>query len=173
MVFAQAGNDDVQIAGSIDHSAWLYGGVGNDRLKGAAGDDVLLGEQGDDLLAGGSGSDLLIGGLGADRIVGNGGDDILIAGLTSYDSNETALCHVMHEWTRTDLEYDERLAHLAIGDGLNDGFVFNASTIFNDTSEDILTGSSGLDWFVFDDILDLATDLNHEAFLSDLAFING
>src|SRR5262249_10237666 len=32
VVYAQDGNDDVQVAGSINLSAWLYGGGGNDRL---------------------------------------------------------------------------------------------------------------------------------------------
>jgi Ca2+-binding RTX toxin-like protein len=54
------GDDDVQVAGSIGLSAWLYGGSGSDRLKGAAGHDVLLGEDRDDLLVGGDGRDLYL-----------------------------------------------------------------------------------------------------------------
>ena len=42
-VFAQAGDDDIQVAGGITLPAWLYGGDGDDRLKGGGGDDVLLG----------------------------------------------------------------------------------------------------------------------------------
>src|SRR5207302_3563963 len=79
VVYGQAGDDDIQVAGSIANPAWLYGGGGNDRLKGGAGDDVLLGGDGDDLLVGGDGRDLMIGGRGADRLVGNAGDDILLA----------------------------------------------------------------------------------------------
>src|SRR5262249_46307679 len=70
-VCAQAGNDDVQVAGGVTLPAWLYGGAGNDRLKGGGGDDVLLGGDGDDLLLGGQGCDLLFAGAGADRVVGN------------------------------------------------------------------------------------------------------
>src|SRR5262249_45585056 len=32
IVYAQAGDDDVEVAGGIDIPAWLYGGDGNDRL---------------------------------------------------------------------------------------------------------------------------------------------
>src|SRR5262249_33915227 len=86
IAYAGAGNDEVQVAGSIALPAWLYGGAGNDRLKGGAGDDVLLGDGGDDLLVGGSGRDLLVGGTGADRIVGNADDDVLIAGVFTLES---------------------------------------------------------------------------------------
>ena len=85
LVFGQSGNDDLEVAGSIAVSAWLYGDAGNDRLQGGNGHDVLLGGEGDDLLIGGQGRDLLIGGHGADRIVGNEGDDLLIAGFTAFD----------------------------------------------------------------------------------------
>ena len=35
------------------------------------------------------------------------------------------------------------------------------------------TGSSGFDWFLFDDTRDRATDLHDEAFTNDLPFITG
>src|SRR5262249_61649833 len=44
------GNDDIEVAGSLDMPAWLDGGAGNDQLKGGAGNDVLRGGDGDDLL---------------------------------------------------------------------------------------------------------------------------
>src|SRR5262249_27917431 len=80
IAFGQAGNDNIQVAGSIGNPAWLYGDAGNDQLQGGAGFNVLLGGDGDDVLTGGSGRNLLIGGNGSDRLIGNGGDDILIGG---------------------------------------------------------------------------------------------
>ena len=62
LAFGQDGNDDIQVAGSINLAAWLYGDAGNDRLKGGAGNNILLGGIGDDNLIGGQGRDLLIGG---------------------------------------------------------------------------------------------------------------
>ena len=42
LVYGQAGDDNIEVAGSIMLSAWLYGGAGNDRLKGGASHDMLL-----------------------------------------------------------------------------------------------------------------------------------
>src|SRR5262249_34092411 len=47
IAYGQEGDDDIQVAGTINTPAWLYGGDGNDRLKGGAGHDVLLGGDGD------------------------------------------------------------------------------------------------------------------------------
>src|SRR5262249_31726698 len=88
VVFGYAGNDDIQVAGGVAIGCWLYGGAGNDRLKGGAGHNVLVGCDGDDLLVGGGDRDLLIGGRGADRLVGNADEDIIIAGYTAYDGDD-------------------------------------------------------------------------------------
>jgi PKD repeat protein len=68
IAYGQAGDDDIQVAGSIKLQAWLYGNAGNDRLKGGAGNSILLGGDGDDHLNGGSGRSILIG-AGEDRLV--------------------------------------------------------------------------------------------------------
>ena len=99
VVFGQAGDDDIQVAGDVDVTVEAHGGEGNDRIKGGRGNNLLFGDDGDDLLVGGQGRDLLIGGLGADRIVGNSDDDILIAGTTDFDASDAALRAIMAEWT--------------------------------------------------------------------------
>jgi Ca2+-binding RTX toxin-like protein len=176
VVYAGPGNDDVSVAGSITLPAWLYGGDGNDRLKGGNGPNVLIGGAGDDLLVGGSGRDLLIGGTGADRMIGNGGDDILIGGTTLYDGNEAALCAIMAEWT-SGHDFATRVANLTdTGSGLlsrlNGNYFLldsgSGQTVFNDSSSDILTGSAGSDWF-FAGTADKVTDLS----ALDQAFIFG
>lgn len=149
VVYAQAGNDDVKMDDDSTIPAWLYGGDGNDRLKGGAGHDVLLGEAGDDLLSGSEGRDLLIGGTGADRIIGNAGDDILIAGTTAHDNHAAALFLIMKEWTRTDASFLARVAHLENGDGWNADYRLNDTTVHDDHAENVLTGSDGNDWFLF------------------------
>ncbi|HUG91797.1 MAG TPA: hypothetical protein VML55_13245, partial [Planctomycetaceae bacterium] len=180
VAFGQDGNDVIEVSGSIGLPAWLYGDGGNDSLKGGGGDDVLFGGSGDDLLVGGSGRDLLVGGTGADRIVGNADDDILIAGFTAFDytpawllqrDHDTAINAIMAEWTRTDLAHADRIAHLINGGGLNGDWKLNGSTVGNDDERDILTGSEGDDWFLFDSDNDRATDLTDEAFADDLEFI--
>ena len=192
IVLGQAGDDDIQIAGSISLPPWLYGEAGHDRLKGGAGDDVLLGGTGDDLLSGGSGRDLLIGGTGADRLVGNSEDDLLIAGNTLHDTLDTALCAIMDEWT-SGRTYSQRVANLsglasAGADGStfasreNNGFFLRSdgpgTTVFDDNAADILTGSSGLDWFLFNadgengTAKDKATDLHAAEFAADIDWLN-
>ncbi|MCU0963084.1 MAG: PKD domain-containing protein, partial [Pirellulaceae bacterium] len=165
------GDDDIQVAASIQVAAWLYGGAGDDRLKGGARHDVLLGEDGDDLLVGGDGRDLLIGGTGADRIVGNADDDILISGVTLYDDDESALCAIMDEWTRLDTTYADRIAILTMGTRRDATVRLNVDTVLLDWERDGITGSSGLDWFFFDQERDRATDLKDEVFAGDLDWI--
>lgn len=164
VVFGQAGDDDIQIAGSITNSAWLYGGDGNDRLKGGGGHDVLFGEAGDDLLVGGSGRDLLVGGQGSDRIVGNADDDILIAGWLNFANQDQSLLFIMNEWT-SDNDYHTRI------ENLNDKLVSSVTVKDSDEDRDTLTGSAGDDWFFFDWENDKATDLKNEVFANDLDWI--
>jgi hypothetical protein len=90
-----------------------------------------------------------------------------------HDANAAALCAIMAEWTRTDKTAAERVANLKNGTGLNGLIVLNATTVFSDLDADVLTGSSGDDWFLFDGQRDRVTDLHDEAFLDDLPFVNG
>lgn len=153
IVYAQAGDDEVHVAGGIGVSAWLYGDSGNDRLKGGQGDDLLVGGEGNDLLSGGQGRDLLIGGLGSDWLIGNADDDLLIAAATAWDAHDTALGAILDEWSRPDQAYAQRVEHLRLGGGLNGAFTLNADpsrgpvTVFDDQAADRLTGSAGRDWF--------------------------
>jgi Ca2+-binding RTX toxin-like protein len=178
VVYAQAGNDDVQVAGGITLPAWLYGGAGNDRLKGGSGNNVLVGGDGDDLLVGGSNRDILIGGAGADRLVGNAEDDILIAGYTVYDGNEAALAAILAAWTDTSKSYNDRVSALTTtGVGPNQSIKLNANTVSDDGAQDVLTGSSGQDWFLANvsgsGVQDKLTDLSASEFATDLDFILG
>jgi uncharacterized protein YkwD len=58
----------------------LYGGNGNDRLDGGAGNDYLDGGSGNDQLFGGNGNDVLRGAAGADQLFGSAGNDSLFGG---------------------------------------------------------------------------------------------
>ena len=196
LVFGQAGDDDVQVSGSVNVPAWIYGGSGDDRLKGGNGNDVLLGGDGADLLQGGSGQDLMIGGQDADRLVGNADDDILIAGSTEFDENSSvhveALRQIMAEWT-SGRSYSQRVANLSNGTSAgSDGSTFASrangetflwsdsqnGTVFDDNAADVLTGSAGQDWFLFNTdgedgtVKDKATDLHAAEFQLDLDWLN-
>ena len=100
-------------------------------------------------------------------------DDVLIAGATLFDADPAALCAVMCEWTRTNRMVEERVTNLRTGTGHNGAVRLDAATLANETDADVLTGSSGYDWFVFDAARDRVTDLHDEAFSDDLPFIDG
>lgn len=185
LAFGQAGNDNIQVAGGIDLSAWLYGGTGDDRIKGGTGHDVILGGPGNDLLLGGSGRDILIGGYGADKIVGNADDDILISGGIRFDDMDVALHSIMAEWTSDrDCQIQvENISGITNGsDRLNGDYFLMMEqvgefepTVFDDGELDVLTGAAGLDWFFYnpdaEEDNDRATDLKDEVFAEDLAWI--
>jgi Ca2+-binding RTX toxin-like protein len=154
VVYAGAGNDDIQIAGSVSVPVWIYGGPGDDRIKGGGGNDVIIGGDGNDLLMGGGGRDLLIGGSGADRIIGDAEDDILIAGWTDFENDPATLSLIMSEWTSTT---DNFLVRCIALNGVlqNDG---PNATVHDDNNQDTLTGSSGNDWFFANVLLDGSND---------------
>ena len=158
IVFAYAGNDNIQLAGSVPNEAWLYGDAGDDRLNLANGGGIAFGGDGNDYLLGGSARDVLVGGGGADRLVGNSGDDILLASMTIYDDrftsadHEAAWCGIYHEWTRTDHTYQQRVDNITDGTGTptdreNGAFFLDSTTVLGDGDEDRLTGAAARDWF--------------------------
>jgi hypothetical protein len=142
IVAAMAGNDDIQVAGGVLLPTVLYGGPGNDRIKGGGGPNIEVGCEGNDqLIGGGKRGDLLIGGAGSDRIVGGPGNDIIIAGVVV---NPVTL-----------VEDDKFSDLIAI---LNGGLV----TAVDDGSQDVLTGGAGIDTVYYHfqggGVLDIVTD---------------
>jgi Ca2+-binding RTX toxin-like protein len=133
-------------------SVELFGGSGNDRLKGGSGPTVLVGGDGDDMLIGGSGRSILIGGNGSDRLIGGSGDDILIAGSTKYDNDHRAFCEILEQWSRCDLSFSKRVKNLSSGT-----YALNSHTVYDDGSKDQLTGAAGEDW-IFAGCDDKVTD---------------
>lgn len=121
----------------------------NLKVIGGAGSDILVGYFGDNTFVGGKGRDLLIGGGGADTMSGGAGDDILISGETIHDGDVSALLALMAEWSRTDLGYDARIAHLSGPVGGRNGTVFlDSNTVQIDGGNNQLTGDTGRDWFL-------------------------
>jgi Ca2+-binding RTX toxin-like protein len=131
--WGRAGNDQIELI-DLALMSMFHGGTGNDRLIGGAGSDLLFGGSGNDELTGGAGNDFLIGGDGADRIVGSAGHDILVAGEVAYHLTDEVLRHILAAWA-ADKTADEKLADGVLDEPLTDSF-------------DLLTGSSGADWFI-------------------------
>ncbi len=162
IIHGNGGDDDIEIVAALTQEAFLFGEAGNDRLKGGNGPNVLVGGDNDDDLIGSQGRDVIIGGRGADRLVGNQGDDLLIAGFTNHDTDLIALCAILDEWSRTDLNYTQRFNHLRLGGGLNGSYLLNDLTSHDDGAVDRLTGSSDRDLFFANldmGVLDKITDL--------------
>lgn len=114
MLFGGDGNDILRGRAARDH---LFGQHGNDTLYGNGGNDVLSGGDGDDILHGGEGSDLLTGGRGADSFVfADGGEDV----VTDY-SREQGDTLVLGDrlWTDAELVAAGRLID-SDGDGAAD-----------------------------------------------------
>jgi phospholipase C len=147
-VYGQGGDDRITVADDVTQPAMLFGGAGDSYLKGGGGPSVLVGGAGEDTLIGGLGRSLLIGGKGSDDLKARG-DAILIGGTTTFDANAEALTALLKEWTRTDLNYDQRVADLQSGGtgALNVGYLLNATTVHDDDATDNLRGGMGMDLF--------------------------
>jgi Ca2+-binding RTX toxin-like protein len=194
VVYANGGNDDVTIALNLGRRAELYGGAGNDRLRGGNRNDILVGGSGDDLLTGAAGRDILIGDDdtsaplsigGVDRLVGDDDDDVLIGGFTTWAGRRDALGAILAEWGGAH-SYAQRVQNLRNGqgtpgvyantNGFEDFFLVADVTVRDDLLPDTLTGSAGQDWFFAnaDGILrDRVSDLAAGEFADDLDFIFG
>lgn len=76
----------------------------------------------------------------ADDLKGQFDGDILIAGLFQTSDREQALRDALDIWTRTDVNFAQRVAVL------QDQY-FNTSTVLDDDDRDVLKGQNGSDWY--------------------------
>lgn len=84
-------------------SQFVFGGGGNDKIKGGRGNDVLVGGSGNDDIQGGSGADIIIGGTGKDKLQGGSGNDLIIGGSTANENDLAALDQALAVWSSDDL----------------------------------------------------------------------
>lgn len=166
-VFAQGGDDRVNVAGAIRVPATLDGGPGNDRLKGGAGKDLLLGGDDNDHLNGHTNNDVLIGGTGRDRLIGGPGEDLLIGGSLTFAVDPAALAALAKAWSASSAvgvrvtALSDPAAAVAIT------FSGASATVIDDGEVDVLTGAARTDWFVASLPQDVVTDLHGNEFLND------
>jgi hypothetical protein len=124
------------------------GGVQNiQNVAGGGGTSILVGNGTGNTLTGGTGRNLLIAGGGPGTLLGGPDEDILVGGKTAYDGTISALNALMAEWSRTDLPYGARVAHLLFGGGLNGATVLNVANFTANAGGNTLTGAGGLDLF--------------------------
>ena len=157
IVHGNGGNDLILVGPGVQNAAWLYGDAGNDVVKLGHAGGIAFGGAGNDAIVGGNGRDVLVGGEGADVLVGNSGDDILVSAATAFDdranaNHDATWAGIRAEWTSS-RSFAERVNNLRDGTGpagrLNGSYFLNDGTIQADTSADILSGSSGSDWFLY------------------------
>ena len=158
IVYGLDGNDNIKVDSNVGVMGWLFGGNGDDKLRGGKGDDLLVGGAGNDKMDGKDGRDIVIGGLGADEMKGHKDEDILIAGSTIYDNNLAALCGITNEWTSAN-SFADRVDNIFDGSGSSSGangpFFFDNTTVnVSDGEMDKLDGGSGSDWFIADEVFD-------------------
>jgi Ca2+-binding RTX toxin-like protein len=169
VVYSQSGNDIIKTAaqtlsGTLTYvtvPVMFFAGNGNDVLNvtGSSANNVLVGGGGTDRLLGGQGRDILIGGSGQATLNAGSGGDILIGGTTDYDNNAAALAAVLAEWSRTDIDYTTRIAHLngSMSGGLNGSYLLNTGTVHGNGLADNLYGGPGMDWY-FAGIMDVISN---------------
>jgi hypothetical protein len=107
-----------------------------------------------------SGRNLMIAGMSAATLVGGSGEDILIGGSSIWDTNTTAIDAIMAEWTRTDINYRQRLVHIFRSGGINGSYTLNSFNVTGNSKANVLSGLGSRDVFFVDalDSADIATD---------------
>jgi uncharacterized delta-60 repeat protein len=142
-IWAGQGDDSIDLSG-LSVPAVVSGGGGNDALTGGSANDLIFGDAGNDTLDGRNGNDFLIGGFGVDKLGGQKGHDILASGNFAGALDFVTLLAISQAWASSHPVIDPTL----------DGFI---STVFDDGSSDLLTGSAGADLFIIntgDDVTD-------------------
>ena len=138
------GDDTIDLSG-LSIPTMVYAGAGDDTIVGGSGDDIVLGGAGSDIVTGAGGDDLLIGGDDADRVVGSSGNDILVSGSFGSDATLADLRGLLAYWADQVITSEE-------GDATDE-------IVEEDDSRDVLTGSSGADWFIIS-VGDRITDMS-------------
>lgn len=142
-VYAQGGDDIVHVVGGVNLDAALFGGNGDDFLKGGGRNNLLDGGAGDDELTGSNGRDVMIGGAGSDRLIGQNGNDLLFGGLflpeeTSQTARVSALKGLAATWYSAP----------SLAEAITELTPYLMPRIKDDGAADRLTGGGGEDWYL-------------------------
>ena len=150
VVVNAAGGDDVVAVNTLRVPTEIYGGPGNDTLRGGNADDFIHGGDGQDTIYGFTGNDELLGGAGDDLIFGAGGDDLIQGGsgndeLLGQGDNDTLEGQGGDDFISGGVGNDT----LVGGSGADDlrGNSGDDSLTGSDSSADLYRGGTGFDTF--------------------------
>lgn len=161
-VFGGEGNDSIRGQYGDD---LIYGGEGFDLLEGNAGNDTLHGGGGFNVLEGGSGADVLTGGAGVDLLDGGAGYDTLTggAGLDFFALGTAGGVDLITDFTSGE--------DFLVADSLEAGFADIEQVV---SGEDLILRVSGSDIVRLSNVSTL-TELDFVGFGDDLTYeeVNG
>jgi Ca2+-binding RTX toxin-like protein len=147
VIYGNGGNDSITIINDLGTiPTYLYGGAGDDIIRGGAGTTVIDGGDGNDRLYGGNNRDIIIGSDGADTIASGKGDDIVIGGFFVNSEDIVAMNALMAIWSSTGLTYSQRISSLRTGGGTAE-YAFTSTKLFDDNLSDTVFGEQDTDWF--------------------------
>jgi Ca2+-binding RTX toxin-like protein len=141
------GDDQVSVSTDLLFPTTIFGGSGDDTLRGGNDNDSILSGLGDDILSGGAGNDTLRGQGGHDRLVGAIGDDLLDGGA-GYDvavpgRGRDTISGGAGARDRVDYSHETKPVTLSIDGFANDGTRGENDNILPDVED--LTGGKGSD----------------------------
>ncbi|EMI55710.1 calcium-binding protein [Rhodopirellula sallentina] len=137
-VYGGAGDDDISTDRRLTIPVALFGGIGDDKLRGGGAGDYLSGGAGEDRLLGSDGDDILVGGWGIDRLDGGRDDDLLLGDELAVVDGKTDHETLFTRWSESTDDVADRFAAL-IAD-LSDA-------VENDGAVDLIDGDKGVDAF--------------------------
>ena len=118
----------------------VFGGNGDDQLKGGRWNDAIFGGAGKDKIEANDGDDILVGGDGEDKLYGGRGNDLLTGGILDTDFDHLSILEAvdaaMAEWATGDL--DDTLVWLGAVIDDND-----KDKLFGEEDDDELFGGPG------------------------------
>jgi phospholipase C len=167
-IYGQGGNDKISVAPDVTTPTYIFAGSGNDKVEGGGGQTVIVGGSGDNRLTGGGGPSIIIGGSGHDHLNTGDGAALVVAGTTAFDANFEALEALLAEWSRTDVTFAQKLAHLDGGatggknvlPGSTQAVILDTSTVQSHGGEDVITreNDTGVQDLIFAHIVGKRTD---------------
>ncbi len=138
------GCDKITVKSDVCKNTFIFGGCGDDCLKGGGGWNVICGNDGNDYIEGNCNRDICIGGKGCDEICAGGRDDLIVCGYTCYDNCAEDLWCIQKEWNSDHL-IDQRSKYVRSGGGKNGSKCFSDSNCHDDCERDKVTSGDGKD----------------------------